>query len=119
MLEYLFRVRVENVRAVLVYQDAGVVVVVESISADMRALVHQQHFLVAYFRQAFSDYTTRKPGTYNQVIKHLFSCLELPRGTTGDLCIGFRFVRAITAAGGDRGIDQRMHLRPGAVPRIA
>src|SRR6185437_11035023 len=43
VLEHLFRVRVENVRAILMDQNAGIIHPVIRIASDMRSAVYQEH----------------------------------------------------------------------------
>src|SRR5215831_11380689 len=61
----------KDVRAILMYQNAGIVVVIVSIAADVRPLVAQQDLLIRSTRKSFCDHTAGKTGPHNQIIKHL------------------------------------------------
>src|SRR5687767_11715694 len=61
----------EYVRAILMYQDSGFVVMIVSVATDVRTLVTKQHFFVRTGCEPFGEYTAGEAGAYNQIIKHL------------------------------------------------
>ena len=60
----------KDMRAVLMNQNAGVVVMIVSVAADVRTLVTKQHLLVRTRCQPFGEDTAGEAGAYNQIIKH-------------------------------------------------
>lgn len=68
VVENFLRVRVENVRAVLMDQDPRVIETIESISADMSAPIAEQDRLIKIAPQAFGQHTAGKTGPDNEVI---------------------------------------------------
>src|SRR3546814_18826759 len=53
IVEYFLRIGVEDVRAIAVDEDSGIVKLVIGIAADMRAAVDQQHLPAAVGGQPF------------------------------------------------------------------
>jgi hypothetical protein len=60
----------EDVRAVFVNENAGVVVVILRVAADVIALIADQHSLPGNFGQTFGQHTSCKSSSNDQVIKH-------------------------------------------------
>src|SRR3954467_1210823 len=109
-------------RPVLVHQQAIVVVVVVGVPTDVGPLVHEQHFFAADLCQALGNHAAGKPGTDNQVIKHLFSCFEKSTRRTscfGDFLINPESIDGLTTTVWERRADQLVHLCPRAVPGVA
>ncbi len=97
-------------RAVLVDQDAGGILDVECVAADVRATVDQQHTLVRARRQALGDDRAGEARPDDQVV-------ERPPPAGGPDRGSARLHRQDPRApGGDRLVDQAFHLRLGAVP---
>jgi hypothetical protein len=63
-------VRVKDVRPVLVNEDAGPVISVVSVAADMRTTVDYKHLLVALAGQPFGDDAAGETGAHDQPVKH-------------------------------------------------
>ena len=70
VLEDRLRVRVEDVRPVLMHEDARVVVVVVRVPADMRAFVDNQDLLAGIHCQPFGHDAAGEAGADDEVIKH-------------------------------------------------
>jgi uncharacterized protein (UPF0179 family) len=60
IFEYFARVRMKDMRAILMDQDAGFVVVVVSIAPDVWALVTQNYFFVGAAGETFSENAARE-----------------------------------------------------------
>ena len=72
VIENVFGVGVENMRAVFVNEYSGLVVTVVGVAGDMRALVHQQHFFVRVARQTLGQNAAGETGSNNEIIEHGF-----------------------------------------------
>ena len=59
----------ENVRAVLVHEHAGVVVMIVGVARDVIAAVNDQHFFVRDAREPFGQHAARIARPNDQVIK--------------------------------------------------
>ena len=70
VLEDVARVGVEDVRPVLVDEDAGVVVVVVGVAADVRALVADQHLLAGVGGEPLGEVAAGEAGADDQIIEH-------------------------------------------------
>ncbi len=64
------RVRVEDVRPVLVDEHARVVVMVVRVAADVRAAVDEQHLLIELRREPFRRHTAGETCPNDEVIEH-------------------------------------------------
>jgi hypothetical protein len=60
----------EDVRSVLVDQNAGFVVVVVGVAADVRPLVADDHFLPAVRRQPLRNRGAGEASTNHQIVEH-------------------------------------------------
>ena len=69
VIKNLARVRVENVRAVFVDQDARLVVMVVGVARDVVAAVHDEDLLVANARQPFGQDAAGETRPDDQIIK--------------------------------------------------
>ena len=70
MIEDLLGVGMEDVRAVLVDQQAVIVVAVVGIAADVRAAVDEEDALVALARETFRENAAGEARADNQPIVH-------------------------------------------------
>src|SRR5690348_9186783 len=70
MLEDRLAVGMEDVRPVLVDQEAGFIVSVIGIAADMRPTVDQKHLFVTLAREPFGNDAAGEPGADHEPIKH-------------------------------------------------
>ena len=70
VLEDLLRVGVEDVRAVLVHQDAGFVVAVVGVAADVGAPVDDQHALVPHVGETLGQDAAGEARADDQPVKH-------------------------------------------------
>ena len=70
VVEDVARVGVEDVRPVLVHEDAGLVVVIVGVAADVRAAVADQHLLARVGGQPLGDRRAGEAGADDQVIEH-------------------------------------------------
>ena len=93
----LLAVGVEDVRAVFVVEDAGLVGLVIGVAADVRAPVDQQHARAVLARQALGKNGAGKPGSDDQII------VAAP-------------VRRLEAARSFRRHQHRRRVRSGRVP---
>ena len=75
VVEDVARVGVKDVRPVLVDQDAGLVVVVVGVAADVRALVADQDVLAGMRGQPLGDRRAGKAGADDQVVEHVMSLM--------------------------------------------
>jgi hypothetical protein len=75
----------EDMRAVLVHENAGVVVVVVGISANMRPLVANEHFLIRAGGKPLRNRCPGETGAYNEVIEHRSPLMDVQdlRGLDG------------------------------------
>src|SRR4051794_5657074 len=64
------RVGVEDVRAVLVDQHTGLVIVIVGVAGDVRALVADQYRLAGMGREALRDCGPGKAGADDEIIEH-------------------------------------------------
>ena len=69
IIKHLERVRVENVRAVWMNQDSGIIEFVEGIPANVWAFIDDQHF-AAQVGEAFGQHRTGESRPNDQIIKH-------------------------------------------------
>jgi hypothetical protein len=77
VIEDRLRVGVEDVRAVLVHQDAGFVVAIVGVAADMVAPVDHENPLVALAREAFCQNAACEAGADDQPVIHGWCLQEL------------------------------------------
>ena len=70
VIEDRLTVGVEDVRPVLVDQDAGPVINIIGIAADMRPTVDQKHLFVTLARKPFGDDAAGKSSADHKPIKH-------------------------------------------------
>ena len=70
MVEDLLRIGMEDVRPVLVNQQAGIVVAVVGVAADVRPAVDDEDALVALARETFRKHAAGKAGADDQPIVH-------------------------------------------------
>ena len=70
VVEDIPRVRVEDVRPILVNEDAVLVVLVVGVSADMRALVDDENLFAGTCRQPLREHAAREPGADHEIVEH-------------------------------------------------
>ena len=70
VLEDLARVGVEDVRPVLVDEDAVLVVVVVGVAADVRPLVDDQDLLAGACRQPLREHAAGEAGADDEIVEH-------------------------------------------------
>ena len=61
----------KNVRPISMDQDPVLVIVIVSVSADVRTLIHQQHAPAPDAGQALRQDAACESSPYHQIIKHL------------------------------------------------
>ena len=64
-------------RSIFVNEDASLVVEIKSIASDMRTFVANQYFLVGAGGESFSQHTSCKSSSYDQIVKHDFPLFVL------------------------------------------
>jgi hypothetical protein len=70
VIENGFAVGVEDMRAILVNENAGLVVSIVGIAADMRPAIDHQDLFVTLARQPFGNNAPGETGTDDEPIKH-------------------------------------------------
>ena len=60
----------KDMRSILMNQDAGLVVMIVGIPANVRTLIAEYDFFVRTSGEAFGEYASSEPGANYQVIKH-------------------------------------------------
>jgi hypothetical protein len=73
VIENLWRIGVENVRAVFVHENAGRVVMIECISTDVVASIANEHGLPQTACETFSENTAGKPSADDKIIEHVLT----------------------------------------------
>lgn len=71
ILKYIAGIGMKDVRSVLVYENARLVVVIVGIPPNVRSRVNDQNLLPQLTRKPFSEDAPSEPRTDNQVIEHL------------------------------------------------
>src|SRR5688500_16774582 len=61
----------KDVGPVRVYKNAGAVVSIVSVSADVRALIDEKHLASGIRRQPLGHYGARESGADNEVVEHI------------------------------------------------
>jgi hypothetical protein len=65
-----FSVRVEDMRAIPMYEQPAVVVTVIGVTADVRTAINDEHRLVRLRGQALRQDTPCKTSSYNEIVEH-------------------------------------------------
>ena len=70
IVEYILRIGMEDVRAVFVNQNAGLIVMIVGVAADMGTPIHQHHALTEVASHLSGNHGSGKTCANNNVIKH-------------------------------------------------